>query len=144
LLETVLLPDVNVLVALMDENHAHHAIAERWFDGLLGKSWAMCPLTGSAFMRLMTHPRIGALRVEQAVEQLKSLAERPGYRFWPISDDWVTLCGPFMGRIFGHQQIADAYLLGLAVREGGVLVTMDKGLQFLAEARYRAYVLVLE
>jgi len=44
---------------------------------------------------------------------------------------------------FGHQQITDAYLLGLAIKQGGVLVTFDKAIQFLAGAEYGKNVLVL-
>lgn len=59
-------------------------------------------------------------------------------------DDWVTLTAPFLERVFGHQQITDAYLLGLAVKEGAVLVTMDKGIRFPAGTQYGENVLLLE
>jgi uncharacterized protein len=35
------------------------------------------------------------------------------------------LSGPFFKRLFGHNQITDAYLLGVAIHEGLVLVTFD-------------------
>jgi len=34
----------------------------------------------------------------------------------------VTFSG---GRLMGRQQVTDAYLLGLAIRRGGVLATLD-------------------
>ena len=59
-------------------------------------------------------------------------------------EGWATLAAPFRERVFGHQQITDAYLLGLAVREGGVLVTMDKAIRYMAGTQYGKHVLVLE
>lgn len=40
--------------------------------------------------------------------------------------------------------MTDAYLLGLSVREGLVLATMDKGLLHLAGEQYGAQVLLLQ
>ena len=92
----------------------------------------------------MTNPKLGGYSVGDATEVLISLSQHPGYRFWPIADDWVTLAAPFLERVFGHQQITDAYLLGLAVKEGGVLVTMDTAIKYLAGNQYSKNVLVLE
>jgi predicted nucleic acid-binding protein len=33
---------------------------------------------------------------------------------------------PFEKRLFGHRQVTDAYLLGLAVHKKGRLVTLDE------------------
>jgi hypothetical protein len=71
------------------------------------------------------------------------LIRHPGYRYWPITAGWATLAAPFIERVYGHQQITDAYLLGLAIKENGVLVTLDKAIQFMAGARYSKHVLVL-
>lgn len=75
---------------------------------------------------------------------LATLIEHPSYRFWPITDDQATLAAPFIKRVFGHQQITDVYLLGLAVKKGGVLVTMDKATKYLVRAQYSENVLPLE
>jgi hypothetical protein len=75
---------------------------------------------------------------------LAALASHPGYRFWPIAAGWATLAVPFRERVFGHQQITDAYLLGLAVKENGVLVTLDKAIKYMAGAKYSKNVLVLQ
>ncbi len=56
----------------------------------------------------------------------------------------MTLTAPFAARIFGHQQVTDAYLLGLAIKENGVLVTFDKGIQYMAGAEFSRNVLLLE
>ena len=43
---------------------------------------------------------------------------------------------PFARKIFGHLQINDAYLLGLAIHEKGVLLTRDKGILHLAGSEF--------
>lgn len=80
----------------------------------------------------------------EAMNALSLLTARPGHRFWPIVDDWSALSAPFAERIFGHQQVTDTCLLGLAVRQGGVLVTMDKAIAYLAGMQYRKNLLLLD
>ena len=138
------LADLNILMALTDENHLHHAQTAEWLDGPGRHDWGVCALTAAGFLRLSTNPKIRSASIEEASDVLASLTDHPGYRFWPIMDDWVTLAAPFIERVYGHQQITDAYLLGLAVKEGGVLVTMDKAIRHLAGTRYRQNVLLLE
>jgi hypothetical protein len=58
------------------------------------------------------------------------MAQEPGY---PIAADWPTLCNSFFTRLYGTKQVTDAYLLGLALREGLVLVAMDKAICTLPE-----------
>jgi predicted nucleic acid-binding protein len=50
------LPDVNVLVALFEPAHVHHALAHEWFAEARHKAWATCPLTQSGFLRVVTRP----------------------------------------------------------------------------------------
>jgi uncharacterized protein len=135
--------DVNVLVALLDETHIHHLRVKHWFatDGL---DWGICALTEMGFVRLITNPKLPyAESMESARLALTDLATLPGYRFWPVSASWASLTMPFRTRIFGHQQITDAVLLGLAIQEGGVLVTMDKAIQHMAGPHLNRHVLVL-
>jgi hypothetical protein len=80
----------------------------------------------------------------EATEVLHSISGHPGYRLWPIVDDWASLAAPFLERIFGHQQITDAWLLGLAIQNRGILVTFDKGLRHMAGVEFSHHVLVLE
>lgn len=136
--------DLNVLIALSDDEHERYETAMRWFVAEDRRQWALCPLTEAGFVRVTTNPLVGRRTVEEAMAVLDKMAQFPGYRFWPITDRWTALVEPFSERIFGHQQITDAYLLGLAVKEDGVLVTMDKAIKYLAGAQYTRHVLVLE
>ena len=81
--------------------------------------------------------------MSEATEVLKQLAQHPGYRHVPIEADWHTLCSPFSTRLYGTKQVTDAYLLGLAVKGGLVLATMDKAILHLAGTTYSKRVLVL-
>jgi hypothetical protein len=51
-------------------------------------------------------------------------------------ESWVSLTAPFADRIFGHQQVTEAYLLGLAIQQDGVLVTFDRTLRYMAGPRF--------
>jgi len=86
----------------------------------------------------------GARTLADSLAVLEDLADQPGYCYWPIADSWVKLTAPFVDRIVGHQQITDAYLLGLAIKEDGVLVTFDKGVRYLAGQEFAEHVLVLQ
>jgi uncharacterized protein len=138
--------DLNVVVALTDDEHEHYASAHRWFDTLRGESWGTCPLSDAGYIRLATSPaaRIGSGSFTSAIAVLADLARRPGYCFWPITESWAELTAPFSSRIFGHQQVTDAYLLGLAIKEDGVLATFEKGIRYMAGAEFTRNVLVLQ
>ena len=137
------LADVNVLIALTDEEHIHHERVMRWFNTSGHRDWGVCAFSEAGFLRVVSNPKAGGRTVESATALLVKLSHYDGYRFWPISEGWASLVAPFGERVFGHQQITDAYLLGLAIKQGGVLVTFDKAIQFLAGAEYGKNVLVL-
>ena len=138
--------DLNVLIALTDDNHRHHARAWDWLKSSGQQSWGICPLTEAGFVRVTTNPAAhsGARTLAKSADVLKELMREPGYCYWPIKESWVRLTAPFADRIFGHQQVTDAYLLGMAIKEGGVLVTFDRGLKYLAGPQFSKNLLILE
>ena len=125
--------DLNVLIALTDPEHIHRQTAERWFLSTGKDNWGVCPLTEAGFIRITTNPAMqaGTITLERAIAILQALRAHPGYYYWPITDaeSWVVVTARFAARISGHHQITDAYLLGLAIKEDGVLVTFDRGSQ---------------
>lgn len=137
------LPDVNVLVALVTRTHIHHRIAKEWFHAAPNTQWGICAFTEAGFIRTVTAPRPGQITVAEATTALRQFAEHPGYHYLPIKEDWHTLCSPFFPRLYGTKQVTDAYLLGLAVRGGLILVTLDKGVLHLA-GEHKAHVLLLK
>ena len=136
--------DVNVLVALATRDHVHHGVVKKWFYAAPDLRWALCAFTEAGFLRNATAPRLGQITMGEAAAVLKELAKHPGYRYQAITADWHTLCGPFIKRLYGTKQVTDAYLLGVAVREGLVLVTMDKAILHLAGEECRRSVLLGE
>ena len=135
--------DVNVLLALTDEGHVHHRAVMRWF-GARALDWGLCAFSEAGFLRISVNPKVGCLTFEDATGILAALTDRAGYRFWPIRSSWTELAEPFRERVHGHQQITDAFLLGLAIKESGVLVTLDKAIKYMAGPKFGKHVLVLE
>jgi hypothetical protein len=103
-------------------------------------------LTETGFVRVTTNSayRPAARTVKQATDILADFASTPGYRYWPMTERWAIVTRPFAARIVGHQQVTDAYLLGLAIKDGGVLVTFDRGIEYLAGEEFSEHVLLLK
>lgn len=54
----MLLPDVNLWLALAFEAHVHHTAAKAWFDPLSeADRCAFCRMTQQGFLRLVTNPK---------------------------------------------------------------------------------------
>jgi len=127
--ETTWLLDVNVLLALLDPVHPHHAAAHAWFAGARA-SWASCNLTQNGALRIMSHPRYGnaVASTALAAELLAELCSQPGHVFWPA--DLSLLDSPLIDRdrLLASGQVTDTWLLALAVKHGGRLATFDKRL----------------
>jgi hypothetical protein len=138
--------DLNVLVALTDDEHKHCRRAQTWFHSVRQEEWGTCPLTEAGYIRLVANPATGFPEgsLNRAIDVLSVITDHPRHRFWPMTERWTTLTAPFADRIFGHQQVTDAYLLGLAIKEDGVLVTFDRGLKYMAGAEFGRNLLVLE
>jgi hypothetical protein len=138
--------DLNALIFLADPDGLHYRAMLKWFDSSGKEDWGVCPLTEAGFVRVTTNPAYrGPTRTfAQATAILAEFATHPGYRYWSITDRWAVLTAPFSARVLGHQQVTDAYLLGLAIKEEGVLVTFDKGIKYLAGTDYSRNLLVLD
>ncbi len=123
---TTYLLDVNVLLALMDEDHIHAEVAHRWFGELDNKSWATCPITENGFVRIVSNPKYpsGARTVSDAVATLRGFCGKPGHHFWA---DGASICEIIRrGVVIPNSKITDAYLLGIAVLNAGKLATLDQ------------------
>ena len=134
---TVRLLDVSVLVSILDSAHVHHDAAMAWFRAVaVSEGWATCPLTENGLIRVVSHLSYPNLRLSpfQAAESLALFkASFPKiHRFWP---DAISLTD---GEVFdlavltGSRQTTDAYLAGLAFRNGGRLATFDGGIPWRA------------
>ena len=135
--------DVNLLLALLSPDHIHYKPARKWLLSIK-QPWGTCSFSEAGYLRLATSPRAGGHTLQVAAATLESLIRHPKFRFWPITKGWSAVTAAISDRVYGHQQITDAYLLGLAIQANGTLVTLDKGLRHLAGERYAKHVLVLE
>jgi uncharacterized protein len=118
--------DVNVLIALHDQQHVHHEVAANWFIANARHGWASCPLTQNGSVRIMSQPGYpNPVPVAQALAMLQRSCAHTSHQFWP--DDVSLLDAKRLAhdRIHGHRQLTDLYLLALAVARGGRLVTFD-------------------
>ncbi len=125
-----------MLIALCWPTHGSHKGVERWFGGRGARGWATCPFTQSAFVRIVSNPAFSrdALAPANAVELLQENLEHPGHRFWPADIPVTEAMRGMLPRLTGHQQITDAYLVALAIRNKGKLATLDRGIQQWAPA----------
>jgi uncharacterized protein len=138
--------DVNVLIASAYEWHVGHDRAHAWWRQSGGQPWATCALTQAGFVRVIANRQFHEQRVSvaQAFELLKAMMERPGHHFWPIDITLPEAVQPFQKSLVGHRQVTDAYLLGLAIKNKGRLITLDRGIEVLAGESCRQHVTVLE
>jgi hypothetical protein len=121
--------DVNVLIALLDAGHMHHARATHWLGQEIENGWASCPLTQNGCLRIMAQPAYPQVLPLPAIAQrLAQATAHPRHAF--IADDY-SLLDPghiHFTQLLGHRQITDSYLLGLAVRHQCRFVTFDSRL----------------
>jgi len=119
--------DVNVLIALLDAGHIHHRTALHWLERELSHGWASCPITQNGCIRIMSQPAYPSpLPAAEVAERLGEAAASNEHRFWPDALNPVQEPALAWPRILGHRQVTDAYLLALAVSNGGRFVTFDK------------------
>lgn len=118
--------DINVLIALLDSDHPHHAWAVRWLKSNARHGWASCPITLNGCVRIMSQPGYpNPVPTAVVVGLLREAARHPAHRFWP--DNVSLLDGKLIDetKVHGPRQVTDVYLLALAVKHGGRFVTFD-------------------
>ena len=125
--------DVNVLIALLDAAHVHHRSARAWLEANIEQGWASCPLTQNGCIRILSQPAYpGAQPPATIAARLAEAAGTPWHEFWP--DDLSLLeprCVDWQ-HVLGSRQVTDVYLLALAVRRGGRLITLDRAVPLAA------------
>jgi uncharacterized protein len=131
--ESDCLLDVNVLLALLWPDHLFHDRATSWFYEQGSRRWATCAFTQAAFTRLVSNGSFTSSPLSP-IEAAALLAENlrsPSHKFWPIDIGYNEAVAPFSQRITGHRQVADAYLLGIAMNKKGKLATFDQAISSL-------------
>ncbi|BCU77523.1 TA system VapC family ribonuclease toxin [Luteolibacter sp. LG18] len=133
--------DVNVWLALCDENHQHHEAARHYWETGGAEELLFCRVTVLGLLRLATNSKAMAgqpFSVEEAWEAYQSFLALPEVRFLPDTgiedgqmESWVQQ------GIVTPPLWTDAYLAALAMEAGCRLVSFDSdfkrfpGLRFL-------------
>jgi toxin-antitoxin system PIN domain toxin len=138
----MVLIDVNVLVYAHRRDSQHHIACRRWLEGCINseEAYGMSDLVLSAFLRIVTHPRIfkSPSRLEDALRfaaEVRSPANcvliTPAARHWDI---FIGLCR--QAGVKGNL-VPDAYLAALAIESGSEWITTDRDFARFPGLRWR-------
>ena len=118
--------DVNVLLALCDPTHLHHASALDWFTPVAKTGWATCPITENGFVRIQSSAKYpnSSGSVAASLAMLLGLKSVGKHKF--ISDSVsLTAALPAEFAMTGSQ-VTDVYLLSLAVHSKAKFASFDR------------------
>jgi len=131
---TSYLLDVNVLIAILDQEHVHHLRSRTWFQDTGQRHWLTCPTTENGVIRIMSLPSYPRLATNPAsvLESLESLRRIGRHTF--VADHISLLDDPnvIRSRILASKQVTDTYLLALVVHHDAILATSDSRLSPIA------------
>jgi uncharacterized protein len=134
---TAFLLDANALIALAWPTHSAHERVQHWFFRNARQGWATCPFTECAFVRIVSNPAFSPnfLTLPEAVRLLTLNVNHPRHRFWADDLPVEDAVRHFQGRLVGHNQVTDGYLLGMAMYKKGRLATLDESLVMLLDPK---------
>jgi uncharacterized protein len=119
--------DVNLLLALFDRKHMHHTAARLWWSQNSAHGWASCPLTENGFLRIVTQPKYAnPLLLPDALLIFRQWAKPPRHVFWTDDLSIHDLAAFDTNHMLSARNLTDIYLLALAVKNEGTLVTFDR------------------
>lgn len=122
---------MNVLISLFDQDHVFHERAHLWLESNAGEGIATCPMTENGVVRVISHPKYSRslnLTPGDVIQRLADFCDAQDHFFWPDDVSLRDASHFQTDRILGSRQVTDVYLLGLAVRNGGRMVTFDEGI----------------
>jgi len=121
--------DINVWIALTDENHEHHPKAKAYWEDQSAARLAFCRVTMLGFLRLITHRRVMNDRPftpPEAWSAYRAFLVLPEVTFLPEPSGIEPL---FASRseapAFSNRHWTDAYLAALSHACGTRLVSFD-------------------
>jgi toxin-antitoxin system PIN domain toxin len=122
--------DVNVVIALLDPDHAFHERAHDWWKTNAKSGWASCPIVENGVVRIMSNPdysQKARFTPADLISRLEQFAAQTDHEFW--ADDVSLRDGKVFTaeRMHSSRQLTDLYLLALAAKHGGKLATFDRG-----------------
>lgn len=127
----VALLDVNVLIALFDNEHKYHERVTDWLIDYtdIGNRWASCPITQNGCLRIVSLPKYpNRFDITVIQSQLTKATQHHSHVFLP---DDISLTQSNLvdwRKVQGHNQLTDIYLLALAQKHQAKFVTLDNRL----------------
>ena len=122
--------DVNVIISLLDSDHAFHSRAHKWW-GENSPAWASCPITENGVLRIMASPSYCESRpcsIQELVIMLQRFTTSTDHTLWADEVSVLDAQKFEHPRILGNKTLTDLYLLALAVKNKGCLVTFDRAI----------------
>ena len=123
--------DVNVVIALLDPDHAFHERAHAWWAAHEQAGWASCPISENGVVRIVSHLSYSPsthFTAGELIARLRTFVEHTNHEFWPDEVSIRDAGAIVADRIHGGRQVTDLYLLALAVRHRGRLATFDQSI----------------
>jgi toxin-antitoxin system PIN domain toxin len=118
--------DINVLIAVLDVDHVHHARSRSWLRAHASHGWASCPITQNGCIRVMSQAAYpNPVPPAAVIGHLAGAAGHPRHQFWPDDVSLLDASTVDAQRVHGPRQVTDLYLVALAVKHGGRLATFD-------------------
>jgi uncharacterized protein len=118
--------DVNVLIALLDQNHIAHDPAWEWMESNIESGWATCPITQNGCLRVMSQPAYPNHRTAAEIAaRLRQATDQQFHQFWPDDSSILATTTVNWDLLIGPRQLTDVYLLSLAVQNNGSFITFD-------------------
>jgi toxin-antitoxin system PIN domain toxin len=128
---TVLLPDVNVLLAAFRSDHDHHRRARTFVEQARAGSVALglSDVALASVVRLATNARVFVRpdTADAVLEFLDVLMEPPAQIVRAGTTHWTRFADLCRHLSLRGNLVPDAYLAALALEQGAELVTFDRG-----------------
>jgi len=129
--KNLFLPDINTILALLDQKHIHHHDAHRWLEKSSPAGFLICPHLENGVIRIASQPRYPnflGTAVTVRVAMIRFIAEMGMKRCQnetTLLDDSVLV----KPALLTPASIADLHLLAVAVANHAKLATFDKRIQ---------------
>src|ERR1051325_5335966 len=78
--------DINVVIALLDPDHAFHEHAHQWWEANANFGWASCPISENGVVRIMSNPAYSKqtrFSPPDLIGRLQTFASQTNHEFWP-------------------------------------------------------------
>ena len=129
--------DINVWLALVDENHTHHVRARRYWEEESAPQIAFTRVTMLGFVRLLTHSKVmqgNPFTPAQAWNAYRAFRQLPEIVWLGDLDEDAQATDAVMVRWIGDSGFStlhwtDSYLAALAETYGCRLVSFDRGFE---------------